>query len=159
MDDTTAQALVRQLLERQSEDRSLDYKTALTFDSEHKGKLLRCIMAFANTRDGGYILVGVDQRGARFEQVGVTPEQARSFDPTKIGDFAKNYCSILPRVSVREVAIDGLTLLLLRVAEFIDEPIVCISDLHDAMKKHSTPLILRLIAKLSAAEWKALRGY
>lgn len=135
LDDAAAEVLVCQLLERQAEGRNLDYKAALAFDKQHKGKLLKCIMAFANTRDGGYILVGVSQQGARFEPKGVTDEQVRSFDTTKIGDFARNHCSVLPRVTPREVVIDGCRLLLVHVAEFTDEPIVCTSDLHDAEGK------------------------
>lgn len=135
LDDAAAQGLVRQLIDRQGEDRSLDYKAAMAFtDNAVKGKLLKCIMAFANTRDGGYILIGVEQIDLHFEAMGVTPEQARSFDPTKIGDFARNYCSTLPRVTTREVAIGEVRVLLLRVAEFADEPIVCTSDLHDSQK-------------------------
>ncbi len=136
LDDEAAQTLVRQLLERQGEDRNLDYKAAMAFaPNEVKGKLLKCIMAFANTRDGGHILIGVEQKGVRFEPTGATEQQARSFDPTDIGNFARNYCSTLPRVTSREVTIDGVTLLLVRVAEFADEPIVCTSDLHGADNK------------------------
>jgi len=46
--------------------------------NEVKGKLLKCIMAFANTRDGGHILIGVEQKGVRFEPTGATEQQARS---------------------------------------------------------------------------------
>lgn len=136
LDDEAALALVRQLLDRQGEDRNLDYKAAMMFaTNEAKGKLLKCIMAFANTRDGGHILIGVEQKGVRFEPTGVTTEQARSFDLTDIGNFARNHCSTLPRVTTREVMVDGVTMLLVRIAEFTDEPIVCTNDLHDSNRK------------------------
>jgi Putative DNA-binding domain len=136
LDDEAAITLVRQLLSRQGEDRNLDYKAAMAFaTNEVKGKLLKCIMAFANTRDGGHILVGVEQKGVRFEPTGLTTQQARSFDLTDIGNFARRHCSTLPRLTTREVTIDDLTVLLVRVAEFSDEPIVCTNDLHDSNQK------------------------
>jgi hypothetical protein len=134
--------LVRELLDRQSESRSLDYKAAMSFGptKQDKAEILKCIIAFANTRDGGYMLVGVDQVTGKFVPSGIAPHQAASFDPTKIGDFAKNHCSVLPQVGVHVVSVDGTDLLLVRVEEFTDEPIVCTRDLHDA---NGQQLILR----------------
>jgi hypothetical protein len=131
------QVLVRQLLDRQSESRSLDYKRPMTFGpgKQDKGKILQDIIALSNTRDGGYVLVGVEQNGGKFIAIGVSPEQADSFDPTNIGEFAKNYFSLHPIVSSHVVTIDGIDLLLLHVEEFDSEPIVCMKDLHDEKGK------------------------
>lgn len=131
---TAAQQLATQLLDRQAESRTLDYKASMSFgpDKAIKGKLLKCIMAFSNTRDGGHMLIGVEQRGGKFVPIGVSDSQAGSFDPTKIGDFARGFCSVLPRIRSTVVPIAGVELLLLRIEEFTDEPIVCISDLHEA---------------------------
>ncbi|WP_280309022.1 AlbA family DNA-binding domain-containing protein [Nocardia abscessus] len=130
--DNGLQELVRQLLVRQSETRNLDYKEAISFDTskKEKGEVLKDIIAMSNTRDGGYLLVGVEQHGGKFKPVGITSQQAKSFDPTNIGQFAKNYCSLLPVVGAQVVEIDGVELLLLRVDEFDSEPIVCTKDLH-----------------------------
>ncbi len=135
--DAGLEQLVRQLLDRQSESRSLDYKAPLTFGptKADKGEILKWLMAFANTRDGGYILVGVQEAAGRFTPEGIDGNQAASFDPTDIGNFAQNYCSVLPTVSSHRVTIDGADVMLLRVDEFADEPIVCTKDLHDASGK------------------------
>ncbi|MBF6298991.1 ATP-binding protein [Nocardia amamiensis] len=129
--------LVRQLLDRQAESRSLDYKAPMSFGpaKKDKGKILQDIVALSNTRDGGYVLIGVEQTGGRFVPAGISAEQAASFDPTRIGEFAKNHFSLLPEVSSHVVAIDGIDLLLLRVGEFDNEPIVCTKDLHDENSK------------------------
>ncbi len=132
--DGGLEQLARQLLDRQAESRSLDFKAPMSFgpNKADKGGVLKWIMAFANTRDGGYVLVGVEQIGGRFVPVGVTEDQAESFDPTRIATFAGNYCSVLPRVTVHVVEIDKISLLLLRVNEFDEEPVICTKDLHEA---------------------------
>jgi len=129
--------LVRELLEQQSESRSLDFKGPMMFgpSKAEKAERLKCMMAFANTRDGGYLLIGVEQNGGRFVPRGVTRDQARSFDPTDIGNFAKNYCSVSLHLTSQVVDVDGVDLLLVRVAEFDDEPVVCTKDLDDASGK------------------------
>src|SRR5687768_9718974 len=100
-------------------------------DRKSKGEIVKCIMAFANSRDGGYILVGVEERADGFVPVGLSEDQSRSFDPTALGDFARNFCSALPRIRSQAVVIDGLILRLITIDEFVSEPIVCTRDLHD----------------------------
>ena len=131
------QSYVRQLIDRQAESRSLDYKAARAFGPSRaeKGEILKCIMAFANTRDGGNILIGVEEAAGRFVAKGVTATQAKSFDPSDIGNSSQNFCSVRPAVSVHVVAVDGVDIILLRVSEFEDEPVVCIKDLHDKTGK------------------------
>lgn len=133
----TLQTLVAQLLERQTESRSLDYKAPTSFgpDKKDKGEVLKDIIALSNTRDGGYLLIGVEQSGGKFIAKGVSSDQAASFDPTKIGEFAKNHFSLLPVVASHVVTIDGVDLLLLNIEEFDSEPIVCTKDLHDEKGK------------------------
>jgi hypothetical protein len=130
--ENTLHALVRQLLDRQAESRSLDYKAPTVFgpDKKEKGEFIKSIVAFANTRDGGSILVGVEQSGGKFIPRGVSRDEASSFDPTVIGQFARNYFSLLPTVTSHVVSIDDIDLLLLSIEEFENEPIVCTKDLH-----------------------------
>src|SRR5439155_21334470 len=90
-----------------------------------------CLMAFSNSRDGGYILMGVEQRDGRYVAVGVEPAHVASFDPTPVGDFARGFCSLLPEFMIQPVEVDGVLMLLATVIEFIREPIVCTSNLHD----------------------------
>jgi hypothetical protein len=124
---------IGQLLSRQSETRNLDYKGPMSFaaaDKADRCDIVKDLIAMSNVRDGGSILIGVEQVGGKFVPRGVTKEQAATFDITKIGDFARNYCSVLPTVTSHVVEIDGMDLVLLQVAEFGEEPIVCIKDMN-----------------------------
>jgi hypothetical protein len=127
-------SLVEGMIRRQSESRSLDYKAPTSFGpgKAEKGEFVKDLIAFANARDGGSILVGVDLRDGLYRPTGVTSEQAASFDTTDIGDFARRYCSVLPQYSVHLVDVDGATIVLVRVGEFSAQPIVCTRDLHES---------------------------
>jgi hypothetical protein len=138
------QRFIGQLLSRQSETRNLDYKGPMSFvgaDKADRCEIVKDLIAMSNVRDGGSILIGVEQDGGKFVPRGVTTAQAASFDITKIGDFARNYCSVLPTVTSHVVEIDGVDLVLLQVAEFGEEPIVCIKDM--TRSGSATEFILR----------------
>lgn len=126
------EGVVRQLLEQAAETRNLDYKGPMAWQGPKatRAELVRDLMCFANTPDGGYILVGVQETSTGPKAVGVTEKQAKTFDPTPIGDLAQGYCSVLPVFRVHRVSIDGRIFVLLTVDEFGDQPIVCTKDLH-----------------------------
>jgi hypothetical protein len=132
VDSADSSDIVRSLIARRAESRSLDYKRAMSFDRDSRGEIVKCLMAMANTREGGYLLIGVDQASGEVEPL--SPEQAGSFDPTPVGDFARNHCSELPDFSSAVVHFDGdgvsQTVVLIRVRPFAREPIVCTMDLH-----------------------------
>ena len=75
------------MLERQAESRGLDYKAPMSFGpgNREKAKIIKCLMAFANTQDGGSILVGVSEASGKFVSSGLTDRQADSFDQSKVG--------------------------------------------------------------------------
>jgi schlafen family protein len=88
MEDPFREELVRQLIGQAAESRGLDYKGPMAWagSKAERAELIRDLMCFSNTPDGGYILVGVDEGAAGWVLTGLTPDQAETFDPTKIGD-------------------------------------------------------------------------
>lgn len=79
---------IRDLIAR-GEGPRVDFRSAMAFEGDHRLELTKDIVAMANTRDGGVIIIGVAQgpQTGRLTVEGVTPEQARSFDVTAVGDF------------------------------------------------------------------------
>jgi hypothetical protein len=123
--------LLRELLEQAAETRNLEYKGPMAWEGKAaSGELIRDIMCFANTPDGGRILIGVAEGASGWVRAGITQEQATTFDPTKIGDLASGYCPVLPVFRVHRVSVDGSLYVLIVVDEFADQPIVCTKDLH-----------------------------
>lgn len=133
--------LVAQLIAQNAESRGLDFKGPMAWQGRkaERAELIRDLMCFANTPDGGYILVGVEESPSGFVATGISDDQAESFDPSKIGDLAQSYCSVLPVFAVHRVHLDGNLYVLIAVEEFESQPIICTRDCHGPGNK----LVLR----------------
>jgi len=123
---------VTQLIAQNAESRGLDFKAPMAWEGSKadRAELIRDLMCFANTPDGGYILVGIEESPGGFVATGVSDDQAESFDPSKIGDLAQTYCSVLPVFAVHKVALEGNLYVLIAVEEFECQPIICTKDCH-----------------------------
>lgn len=83
--------LVRYVLAAGESD-GVDAKAPLTWDgAEHSASLTKDILAFANSRDGGVIVIGKSETaGSGFSLDGLTNEQAASFDTTKVAAWVNS---------------------------------------------------------------------
>lgn len=67
---------VHELIRLGNENRNLDYKGAFPWDkasNDEKCAIAKDVLAFSNTRDGGMILIGVNDKSGVLE--GLTEEQ------------------------------------------------------------------------------------
>ena len=103
--------------------------------NREKAKIIKCLMAFANTQDGGSILVGVSEASGKFVSSGLTDRQADSFDQSKVGDFARRHCSELPDFVVHRSEIDGNLLVLIEIQGFREDPVLATKDVFDDDEK------------------------
>jgi hypothetical protein len=125
--------LVRELLDQGGETRNLDYKGPMAWQGSkaERAELIRDLMCFSNTPGGGHILIGVQESPAGWLRAGVTEDQAKTFDVSKLGDLAGNFCSVMPRFVVHRVAFEGVLYVVVAIDEFAEQPVVCTKDLHD----------------------------
>lgn len=81
---------VRELVERQMESAKLDYKQDYIDGSENRYRLIKHVLAMANTA-GGYIVVGVRNDGVA---CGVTDSAVRALDETKVRALVASATSV-----------------------------------------------------------------
>lgn len=117
------------IIYRGVETESLDYKAAqnwLHLSREGKAKFVRHCLALANTK-GGYLVVGVgeDEAGKPSRYTGVTPEQAKSFDPTAVGDFVNRFADPAVDFDIVRPTVDGKQYVVFVVRRFSMLPHVC----------------------------------
>ncbi|HUC87831.1 MAG TPA: ATP-binding protein [Candidatus Binatia bacterium] len=117
-----------QLVEGAAESQSLDFKGPCNWDVK---ALAKDILAFSNVQDGGYIVIGFDDK--TFKRVGLTKEQAESFDQETMQDQMANYADPFVTFSVSNNIVDaaGLRFVIIRVTEFSEVPVVCKTDSGD----------------------------
>lgn len=111
------------------ETNNLDFKGPLAFVGADRAELAKDIIAMTNTADGGIIVIGVnDDRST----TGLTREQVKSWDPTKIHDYLQKYCQPVPEVQVEIVKTGDGSLAVLRVSEFKTQPVITTKQLDRA---------------------------
>ncbi|MGA2203654.1 MAG: ATP-binding protein [Terriglobales bacterium] len=117
---------IRELIANGNENRNLDYKGAFSWtdaNRDEKLAIVKDILAFANTRDGGTILIGVDDKTGTPEAL--SNEQYASFDQTRINDFLHNYTEPRHTCFVYRREVDGFKIVAIEVPEFLEIPVLC----------------------------------
>jgi predicted HTH transcriptional regulator len=133
---------LKSLLLVKTESRNLDFKEKFNWssgDSDEKLKLVKDILAMANTPKGGSIVFGV--RDADLQPVGLARVDFESFDQTTTNDFLHKYTD--PRFScqVHKFQADGRNHVVIEVSEFAEIPIICKSNANSS--KDGKKLILK----------------
>ena len=137
---TGGDQLVRDLLAQGSESQ-VDYKTAMAAptDMRSRAKLAKHVIGLSNRKDGGYLLIGVENGTVR--PIGLTPEQVASWDAAKVTNAVARFAAPRPVIQVvRGTLADGKVLIAVRVVPFEEQPLVCIESVPDERGK---PPILR----------------
>ena len=121
------------------ESEELDYKAAIDWrklNRTGKSKFVRHCLAMANTK-GGYIVVGVgeDSAGQPTLFTGLTPQQAKSFDPTLIGNFINRYADPEIDLTIERPVVRGKRYAIFVIRPFADIPHVCAYGLNEELQQ------------------------
>ena len=116
-----------QFVEATGENDNVDAKGPVTWDgAETSASLAKDLMAFANSRNGGVIVIGkAEKDGGTFVLEGVSPEQAASFETTKVANWINSHCQPAMHLTCHTVEYDAKNFIVLVVEEFQDIPIIC----------------------------------
>lgn len=94
-------------------------------DKPQRDKILRAMLAMANHRDGGLVIVGVDESGTGLLQTGLTPEQLATWTRDLVGDAIAAYADPPIDFDVELVRAGERAFVILRIRQFSDVPVVC----------------------------------
>ena len=122
-----------ELVYRGVESDELDYKTHMSWNTMSraaKGKLLRHLTAFANTR-GGYLVIGVseDQFGNPNLCTGVSQAEAGSFDPSAVGSFVNSHIEPPIDFTIERPVVRGKKYVIFVIRPFKHLPHVCTNSI------------------------------
>lgn len=110
-----------------TERRNVEFKQSIDWNNTNsKSMIAKSVLAFSNTRDGGYLVIGVNKVGNNYVPVGMTPAHLLSFD--NFDDIQQwiNARAEPPVTIERTVYTDsGMNFFIIKVHEFDRYPIVC----------------------------------
>lgn len=141
------------LVRRKTETANVDYKAGFEWRKENKDLqlgLLRDMMAMANTRDGGTILLGVED--GTYNLAGVSKTILESLDQTDIGQMLHKYSEPKVNYEAQKATADGKDIVVIRVSEFEEVPVICTETLYG--KDPTKPILRRgaLYIRTTAAQ-------
>lgn len=124
----------RHIVYADKEARNREYKASFPWtkvmpQSLFRAKLTRTILGMSNLRDGGHIVIGVNEvteRGVkRCQPVGAEVAHVNTFDPDEMADFVQKYADPYARFGVDIVELDGRQFVVVSVAGFDKYPVIC----------------------------------
>lgn len=117
---------IRDLVAFGREQSGVEFKsTGPRKDPVLRAKVIRAMLAMANRRDGGSVIIGVKESSGILEVAGLTSLDALTWNHDSLADSVAEYAD--PRVVFDSytVEVDGQTTLVIEVEEFTDAPVVC----------------------------------
>ena len=124
---------LRKIVDDAGEDDYIDAKGPIEWDgAEVSASLAKDIAAFANSRDGGFIVIGKEEpRSGVFNLVGLSDAAAETFNTTNVATWINNRFSPSIRLVCYPVELNNTHFVVIRVNEFIDIPAICTKRFND----------------------------
>lgn len=146
----------RYILETGESDK-IDAKGPMEWDNgPNAASLSKDIAAFANSKDGGVIVIGKSEcDDGRFTFDGVSDQQAASFETTKVATWVNNRFSPDVRLVCHTHVYQNKKFVIITIDEFTDVPHLCTKSFQDPgdPKKHllrEKTLYVRTVSAASA---------
>jgi predicted HTH transcriptional regulator len=117
---------IRALIAFGREQSGVEFKSAGDrSDPALRGRVIRGMLAMANRRDGGTVIVGVREEPTGLRLDGLDAMQITSWKHDSLSDTVAEYAD--PRIGFDSypIAVDGHALLVIEVREFSEVPVIC----------------------------------
>lgn len=110
------------------EERYLEYKRSMiwTGNVTTKVKITKAMMAMANLRNGGVVVVGMQEttRGVWLPE-GMTAQQISSFTQDDVAQWVNDYATPAIQFSIQPFALNDNEFIVIQVQEFDTSPVIC----------------------------------
>lgn len=125
---------IENMIKYPNEERYLEFKRSIRWDGDIRAKIAKSIMALANLRDGGWIVIGKEEQADRsFTLAGMKQEDYDSFDSDYVKDWVYERTSPPVVFEIIKKEYDNKKFVLIRVKEFDEMPIICRKDYDDIL--------------------------
>jgi predicted HTH transcriptional regulator len=118
-----------ELIQLRKEGRSLEFKQCTPWADKFKAKITKSILAFSNVRDGGLIVIGVEQHdGGSFDFKGMTTEHLETWNYDDMASYVSEFADPFADFSLERVLDGQNTFLVIAISEFKGLPVICKKD-------------------------------
>ena len=119
------------LIDRGRESPNLEYKRSMPWDSLRLN-IVKAALAFANTRNGGYIVIGMNPLGGgQYEAEGMSPEHLAGYTLDTVQTEVNRHAAPFVSLDAAQHEHDGKTFFVIAVDPFGDVPVICTSGAGD----------------------------
>ncbi len=118
---------LRRLVYWGKEERNLEYKQSMNWAlPETKAKLAKSILAMANLRDGGTIILGLKREADdSYTPEGMSNEDFDSFSQDHLSAHISEFADPYVEATLTKNTIEGRRYCIIQVAEFDEIPVIC----------------------------------
>lgn len=115
-----------ELIQRGYETRGIEFKGAgRRDDSYFFAKVTRAILGMANTRDGGLVIIGVEDNRSALVATGLGTTELATWAYDDIVSALAPYADPAVRVELEQKVYQAATCMIIRVLEFEEIPVLC----------------------------------
>jgi len=109
------------------EGRNLEFKRSMPWDTaEWMAKLMKSVLAFSNVRDGGRIIIGVEELdGGEFQFAGMNEEHFATYNQDDVDSEVARHADPYARLSLKKVMVDEKKFIVLEIEGFDEMPVIC----------------------------------
>lgn len=120
----------RELIATRREGRNLEFKQSMPWSSaEWKAKLVKSVLAFSNVRDGGNIVIGIEESNTgEFVLAGMPEEHHSGYNQDDVDSEVAIFADPYAKCTVHKLIVDGTRFVVLDVEEFLEVPVICKKD-------------------------------
>lgn len=118
-----------EIIELSSEERNIEFKSSYNWsDKNDKNKIVKAILGLSNLRDGGYLILGVDENHGEFTPIGLTKEIYDQYDRDQILEYVNTYADPYVELDLFKFEHKSMFFVAIKVKEFSEIPTVCKKD-------------------------------
>ncbi len=122
--------LLDELLHAEHERRNLEFKPSCKLDKKNPfiAKIIRAMLAMSNLRDGGYIIVGFEEKDKIVYKNGIDPDNLKTWSFDQLSSIVSEYADPSVSFQYEHVAYNDNLVILIEVIQFEETPIFCKKD-------------------------------
>lgn len=106
------------------ESRNIEFKRSYSLaNAEHRHKIVKAVLAFSNVRDGGFMILGVENENGN--PVGMLDNDYELLNGDHILAEVNNFADPFVELQLEKIEREGMKFAIIRVFEFAELPVIC----------------------------------